>query len=95
MPYHLFYSIYTPFTFHPSRPPTISDLLGIEEIACSEEQLIPEVFYFEYGVVVIWGMKENEEKDLLGELVSFEEEKLGKILVNFIIILILNKIINF
>jgi len=41
------------------------------------QEHISEVFFFEYGVVVIWGMKEDEEKNLLQELVPFEDEKLG------------------
>nr|CAG8501357.1 4509_t:CDS:2 [Entrophospora candida] len=71
--------IYTPFTFQPSKQYTTIDLLGLDDHAITNqvEQTIPEVFFFEYGVVVIWGMKENEEKILLNELVSFEEEKLS------------------
>ncbi|CAG8763430.1 5741_t:CDS:2, partial [Acaulospora morrowiae] len=69
--------IYTTFSFFP-KPPIIADLLEIEEVTVpSQEQLIPEIFYFEYGVVVIWGMKEEEEKSLLRDLVAFEEEKLA------------------
>ncbi|KAF2862335.1 DUF155-domain-containing protein [Piedraia hortae CBS 480.64] len=37
---------------------------------------IPEVFLFEYGVVVIWGMSVREEKRFLKELSKFESEKL-------------------
>ncbi|CAG8483462.1 6370_t:CDS:10 [Diversispora eburnea] len=69
--------IYTPFAFHPPKPPSTADLLGINEISPSQEQSIPEIFYFEYGVVVIWGMKEGEEKNLLHDLASFEDEKLA------------------
>jgi uncharacterized Rmd1/YagE family protein len=39
---------------------------------------IPEVFLFEYGVVVIWGMNEKEEQRFLKEIAKFEQEKLGK-----------------
>ncbi|KAJ8611772.1 hypothetical protein MRB53_037779 [Persea americana] len=39
---------------------------------------IPEVFLFEYGVVVIWGMTEKEEQRFLKEIAKFEQEKLGK-----------------
>lgn len=39
---------------------------------------IPEVFLFEYGVVVIWGMTEQEEKRFLRDIAKFEVEKLGK-----------------
>ncbi|KAI5362265.1 hypothetical protein Slin15195_G059160 [Septoria linicola] len=39
---------------------------------------IPEVFLFEYGVVVIWGMSLKEEQRFLKEISKFEQEKLGK-----------------
>ena len=39
---------------------------------------IPEVFLFEYGVVVIWGMALKEEQRFLKEIAKFEQEKLGK-----------------
>lgn len=39
---------------------------------------IPEVFLFEYGVVVIWGMTLKEEQRFLKEIARFELEKLGK-----------------
>jgi uncharacterized Rmd1/YagE family protein len=39
---------------------------------------IPEVFLFEYGVVVIWGMTVKEEQRFLKEIAKFEQEKLGK-----------------
>ncbi|WPH03056.1 sporulation protein RMD1-like protein [Acrodontium crateriforme] len=39
---------------------------------------IPEVFLFEYGVVVIWGMTVKEEQRFLKEIARFEQEKLGK-----------------
>ncbi|KAK0549021.1 sporulation protein rmd1 [Tilletia horrida] len=38
---------------------------------------IPEVFFMEYGTVVIWGMTLAEEKRLLRELKKFEVEKLA------------------
>ncbi|OQO15678.1 hypothetical protein B0A51_17183 [Rachicladosporium sp. CCFEE 5018] len=38
---------------------------------------IPEVFLFEYGVVVIWGMTVKEEQRFLKEIAKFEQEKLG------------------
>lgn len=37
---------------------------------------IPEVFLFDYGVVVIWGMSLEHEKRFLKELAKFESEKL-------------------
>jgi len=38
----------------------------------------PEVFLFNYGTVVIWGMTMHQEKRLLRELEKFEIEKLDK-----------------
>jgi uncharacterized Rmd1/YagE family protein len=38
----------------------------------------PEVFLFEYGTVVIWGMSLAEEKRFLKEIAKFEVDKLGK-----------------
>jgi uncharacterized Rmd1/YagE family protein len=38
----------------------------------------PEVFLFEYGTVVIWGMTLQEEKKFLKEIAKFEIDKLGK-----------------
>jgi uncharacterized Rmd1/YagE family protein len=38
----------------------------------------PEVFLFEYGTVVIWGMSLIEEKRFLREIAKFEVDKLGK-----------------
>lgn len=37
----------------------------------------PEVFLFDYGVVVIWGMTESQEAKFLKELAKFELEKLA------------------
>ncbi|KAF9189922.1 hypothetical protein BGZ51_009134 [Haplosporangium sp. Z 767] len=78
--------IYTPYSYNvTSKPPTTGDLLGIDEAATNESRHLtqqqlkestPEVFYFDYGVVVIWGMSEQEESRLLQELSRFEEEKL-------------------
>ncbi|KAF2718034.1 DUF155-domain-containing protein [Polychaeton citri CBS 116435] len=39
---------------------------------------IPEIFAFEYGVVVIWGMTVKEEQRFLKEVAKFESEKLSK-----------------
>ena len=39
---------------------------------------IPEIFLFEYGAVVIWGMTISEEKRFLKEIAKFEIEKLSK-----------------
>ena len=37
----------------------------------------PEVFLFDYGVVVIWGMTAAQEQRFLKEIAKFEIEKLG------------------
>ncbi|KAI9209875.1 uncharacterized protein BJ171DRAFT_418314 [Polychytrium aggregatum] len=37
---------------------------------------VGECFFFDYGVVVFWGLTEKEEKRLLQELSPFEEDKL-------------------
>jgi uncharacterized Rmd1/YagE family protein len=37
----------------------------------------PEVFLFDYGVVVIWGMSESQEKRFLKDIAKFELEKLA------------------
>lgn len=37
----------------------------------------PEVFLFDYGVVVIWGMTESQEAKFLKEISKFETEKLA------------------
>ena len=37
----------------------------------------PEVFLFDYGTVVIWGMTLTQEKRFLKEISKFESEKLG------------------
>ncbi|KAL1305873.1 hypothetical protein AAFC00_004023 [Neodothiora populina] len=39
---------------------------------------IPEVFLFEYGVVVLWGMSVGQEQRFLKEIAKFETEKLSK-----------------
>ncbi|KAI7261323.1 DUF155-domain-containing protein [Hortaea werneckii] len=39
---------------------------------------IPEIFLFEYGVVVLWGMTPREEQRFLKEIARFENEKLAK-----------------
>lgn len=37
----------------------------------------PEVFLFDYGVVVVWGMSESQEAKFLKEISKFETEKLA------------------
>ncbi|KAI7820920.1 hypothetical protein BC939DRAFT_399054 [Gamsiella multidivaricata] len=81
-------SIYTPFSYTTtSKPPTTGDLLGLDEAATNGPRLLeqqrlkentPELFFFDYGVTVIWGMSEQEESRLLQEISRFEEEKLDE-----------------
>jgi len=40
--------------------------------------ITPEVFLFEYGVVVLWGMSVQEEKRFLKDIAKFEMEKLSE-----------------
>ncbi|BEJ11633.1 hypothetical protein CspHIS471_0200930 [Cutaneotrichosporon sp. HIS471] len=42
-----------------------------------EEDWVPDVFLFEYGTVVIWGMTEKEEKQFLRSLKKYEIERLS------------------
>ncbi|OCF45597.1 cytoplasmic protein [Kwoniella heveanensis CBS 569] len=42
-----------------------------------EEEWVPDVFLFEYGTVVIWGMTEKEEKRFLASIKKFEIERLS------------------
>ncbi|KAJ3040697.1 hypothetical protein HDV00_010590 [Rhizophlyctis rosea] len=39
---------------------------------------IGECLFFDYGVVVMWGLSESEEEEILKELAGFEEEKLAE-----------------
>ncbi|KAJ9119036.1 hypothetical protein QFC22_003526 [Naganishia vaughanmartiniae] len=52
-----------------------SDWEGDEDDA--DEEWVPDLFVFEYGTVVIWGMTEREEKRVLASLRKFEIEKLN------------------
>lgn len=38
----------------------------------------PEVFLFDYGTVVVWGMTEKEEERFLNDISKFEKEKLSE-----------------
>ncbi|KAF8932463.1 sporulation protein RMD1 [Dissophora ornata] len=79
--------IYTPFSYTiTSKPPTTANLLGLDAAAngpllLEQQQLkeaTPELFFFDYGVTVIWGMSEQEESRLLRDISRFEEEKLDE-----------------
>ena len=76
-------SIYSPYTYTgvDASPPT-ADLINLESGATVHETgqdpraVVSEVFLFEYGVTVIWGMTEAEEKRFLNEICKFEVESL-------------------
>lgn len=46
------------------------------EIIVSDKH--PDLFIFEYGVVVMWGFTEREEKAFLNDIEKFEKEKLAE-----------------
>ncbi|KAK6519683.1 hypothetical protein TWF281_003502 [Arthrobotrys megalospora] len=56
------------------RNPEVSDALSFVDT----HLITPEIFLFEYGVVVIWGMTLQEEKRFLKDIAKFEMEKLGE-----------------
>ena len=52
----------------------------------------PELFFFDYGVVVMWGLTEEEERAILEDIRPFEEDSIGKFLnVYFSVIICLFK----
>jgi uncharacterized Rmd1/YagE family protein len=51
---------------------------SLETIDFDTQVHTPEVFLFEYGTVVIWGMTVQDEKRFLKEIAKFEVDKLGK-----------------
>ncbi|KAJ1858876.1 sporulation protein rmd1 [Coemansia sp. RSA 1822] len=77
--------IYSPFVYGPSEAIAINmeeDLIDTEAHAVKfYESYVPiksEVFLFDYGVVVVWGMTEQHEREFLRELESFEVEKVDE-----------------
>ncbi|KAJ1797754.1 sporulation protein rmd1 [Coemansia sp. RSA 2399] len=78
--------IYSPFVYGPSEAITINmeeNLLEEEAVQHVEfhESYVAiksEVFLFDYGVVVIWGMDENHEREFLQQLEPFEVEKVDE-----------------
>jgi uncharacterized Rmd1/YagE family protein len=70
--YLLTTSLYTPYAFtYPASPPQ-------ERESERGQTRLPEIFLFDYGVVVFWGMSFKEEQRVIKLLEPFEEEKLGK-----------------
>ncbi|KAJ2546902.1 sporulation protein rmd1 [Coemansia sp. RSA 1933] len=79
--------IYSPFVYGPSEAITINmeeNLIEEEAVVHTvefHESYVPiksEVFIFDYGVIVIWGMDENHEREFLQELEPFEVEKVDE-----------------
>ena len=74
-------SIYSPYSYTgvDASPPPTADLGNLEEVrdtGSGPRAIVSEVFLFEYGVTVIWGMTESEEKRFLKEITKFEIESL-------------------
>src|SRR5271170_4316871 len=77
-------SIYSPYTYTSvdASPPANADLINLETEAQIRDTgqgpraVISEVFLFEYGVTVIWGMTESEEQRFLKEITKFQVESL-------------------
>lgn len=66
-------SVYTPYSLsYPSGPPKKSNDHPEPSVT-----FLPEMFLFDYGVVVFWGMTLIEEQRILKELKPFEDETLG------------------
>ena len=42
---------------------------------------VPELFFFDYGVVVMWGFTEDEELQIMKDIRPFEEDSIGKKLI--------------
>lgn len=58
--------------------PTNSTLDGIPNPDFDTQVHTPEVFLFEYGTVVIWGMTWQQEQRFLQDIAKFESEKLSE-----------------
>lgn len=72
----LLVSIYTPYSLkYPLSPPQQKSKDGIDKQKTTT--VLPEIFLFDYGVVVFWGMTFQEEQRILKELEPYEDAKLG------------------
>jgi len=75
--------LYTPFIYKDwrgdKRATENNDFIRLSskggEIYVSDKQ--PDLFIFEYGVIVMWGFTEREEKAFLSDLENYEMEKLA------------------
>ncbi|KAH7579120.1 hypothetical protein J7297_05144 [Nakaseomyces glabratus] len=75
--------LYTPFLYNDWRGDKRfehEDVIRLDdeggEINVSDKH--PDIFIFEYGVIVLWGFTEREEKAFLNDLEKFEKEKLAE-----------------
>ena len=75
--------LYTPFIYTDWRGDKrfeYEDVIRLDEeggeINVSDKH--PDLFVFEYGVIVMWGFTEREEKAFLKDIESFEREKLAE-----------------
>lgn len=75
--------LYTPFIYTDWRGDKRfehEDVIRLDdeggEINVSDKQ--PDLFIFEYGVIVMWGFTEREEKAFLNDVEKFEKEKLAE-----------------
>ncbi|KAI9320399.1 hypothetical protein BX666DRAFT_1907632 [Dichotomocladium elegans] len=71
--------LYTPYSFRfPLAPPKQDDVGKDNDEAEHQQQqeFLPEMFMFDYGVVVFWGMTYQDEQRVLKELAPYEDAKL-------------------
>lgn len=68
--------LYTPFYFQ-SNKTGVQNNHGYLEHAVASSLPVGEVFYFDYGAVVIWGLDETQEQQLLLDLKPFERMPLS------------------
>ncbi len=64
--------LYTPYYVNCDKSSLETDL----ETAVASSASVGEVFVFDYGVVVIWGLDESDERKVLRELQPFEIDRL-------------------
>ena len=72
--------LYCPVTIsQASEPPEVIPE-GEEELATlvASERSVGQVFYFDYGVTVIWGLSEEQEKQVLVQLKPYEKTPLDE-----------------
>lgn len=72
--------LYTPYSYKRDRTMYESDVIRIDDEGGEIDVSYggrSDVFVFEYGVTVLWGFTEHEERRFLRELARFESEKLS------------------